>query len=59
VAIEQAGEFDAVEEAQVFGLANRFLEVMVVDDGSEVQERAGDGRDRDAAFFRELVWLQG
>jgi hypothetical protein len=58
MALQQRGELAHVEQAQVVGLADRLVELLVVEDSAEVEDRSCDGRGRDSAFFRDLVWLE-
>jgi hypothetical protein len=58
VTVEEASQLSQVEQAEVFGFADGLLELLVGLDRCQIEDGSRDGGGRDAAFFRDFVWLQ-
>jgi hypothetical protein len=58
VAVEELAQADRIPQAQNLGLVDRTLHLAAARDGGEVEDGAGDGRDRDAFAHGDFVIRQ-
>ena len=50
IALDEVAEPEAVREPELLGLPHRAAELVVLNDSTEVEQRARHGRDRDAVM---------
>src|SRR3954447_26587562 len=55
IALDQRTEAERIGEPELLGLPDRAAQLVALNDGTEIKERARHGRDRDAVMSGDLV----